>query len=113
MAEVILTDEAADWYDGLDLSDQDAATKAIERLVLNGVTLGFPHSSDVKGSKYALRELRVGGRPLRMFYIFDATREAIVLCGGDKSGGNQGRWYDVQIAKAEKIWEQYEKEQGR
>src|SRR5215510_3568017 len=35
--------------------------------------LPFPYSSEIKGSQYALRELRLqsGGNPLRILYAFD------------------------------------------
>lgn len=113
MVEVILTDEAAAWYADLEESARDMVGRAIERLALLGVRLRFPHSSEVKGSHYPIRELRVGGQPIRAFYIFDVTREAVVLCGGSKGGSSQDRWYAEQIAIAEKIWEQYLREQGR
>jgi hypothetical protein len=112
MAEVILTDEAVEWFDSLDEAEQDSIDKAIGRLQLLGVRLGFPHSSEIKSSQYAMRELRVGGSPLRALYIFDAARDAVVLCGGDKSG-NEKRWYAENVSRAERIWEQYLKEQSR
>jgi hypothetical protein len=76
-----------------------------------GLALGHPYSSAIKGSKYPFRELRIqsGGHPLRAFYIFDVTREVVVLCGGDKTG--QGRFYETMIAQAERIWEEYLREQ--
>ncbi len=112
MVEVILTDEATVWYNDLDLPSQEAVTKAVDRLVALGVKLAFPHSSEIKQSKYAMRELRVGGRPLRLLYIFDVTREAVVLFDGDKSG-NERRWYDENVPRAERIWETYLHERGR
>lgn len=111
MVEVILTDEARDWYLGLDAKDQDAVVGSIARLEQLGVTLGHPYSSQIKGSKYAMRELRIqsGGRPLRAFYVFDVTRDAVVLCAGDKTGDD--RFYEEMVPKAERIWEQYLREQ--
>jgi hypothetical protein len=60
-----------------------------------------------------LRELRVqsGGRPLRVFYIFDAIRQAVLLVGGDKTG--DARFYLVMVPFAEAIWEQYQAERER
>jgi hypothetical protein len=78
-----------------------------------GVTLDYPHSSALEDSKYPFRELRIqsGGYPLRAVYIFDITREAVIVCGGDKTGDK--RFYQTIIAQAERIWEQYLREQGR
>ena len=45
---------------------------------VQGIQLGSPYTSQVKGSRYALRELRVqsGGKPLRVFYAFDPLRDS-------------------------------------
>jgi hypothetical protein len=113
MVGVVFTDEARDWYLGLDEKDQEAVFRKVGLLEQYGVTLGYPHSSEIKGGKIPLRELRIqsGGRPLRAFYLFDATRDAIVLCGGDKTGDD--RFYDVMVTRAENIWKQYLEEHER
>jgi hypothetical protein len=107
MVEVIATDEFRDWYWGLDDGDMHAVYRAVGLLEADGVTLGHPYSSEIKGSRYALRELRVQshGRPLRVFYIFDPDRQAVLLIGGDKTG--DGRFYERMIPLAERIWEDY------
>jgi len=113
MIEVIATDEFEAWYLGLDDADQEVVYERVEQLRRLGVALKRPLSGDIKGTKLAMRELimQSGGKPLRGFYIFDVTREAVLLCGGDKSGNP--RFYKEMIAKAEKIWKQYLKEHGR
>ena len=70
-------------------------------------TLREPYSSAIRGSKHALRELRIQskGRPIRIFYAFDPTRQAVLLIAGDKTG--DARFYDVYVPKAEKLWEEY------
>ena len=77
-----------------------------------GVALPFPFSSALAGSRYPLRELRIqsGGRPLRVLYIFDPRRDALLLIGGDKTGDD--RFYERLIPQAERLWEIYQKEQG-
>lgn len=79
----------------------------MRRLEVGGVVLGHPYSSDVRGSKYALRDLRIQhqGRPFRVFYAFDPKRKAVLLIGGDKTG--RDRFYEEMIPVAERIWEQY------
>lgn len=78
------------------------------------MALGYPYSSEIKGSKYAFRELRVRSRgsSLRVIYVFDPRRDAILLIGGDKTG--RKRFYERIIPKAEIIWEEYlEEEYGK
>lgn len=86
---------------------QDDVDAYVGVLQEKGVTLGSPHSSAIKGSKIALRELRVqsGGKPLRVFYAFDPKRQAVLLIGGDKTG--RKRFYADMIVKAELIWKDY------
>jgi hypothetical protein len=54
-----------------------------------------------------MRELRVQsqGRPLRVFYIFDVRRQAVLLIGGDKTGDK--RFYETMVPKAERVWVEY------
>ena len=112
MVEVIATDEFAEWYADLNEGDAEAVTRGAERLEQVGAQLGFPHSSAINGTRYPIRELRCqsGGRPLRVFYAFDPLRQAVLLLGGDKTGS--GRFYEVMLPLAERIWEQYLEEQA-
>ena len=110
--EVIATDEFRDWYRTLDDGDGRAVARAVDRLEMMGVSLPFPYSSAIAGSRYALRELRIqsGGRPLRVFYAFDVRRDAVLLLGGDKTGDD--RFYERMIPTAERLWNTYCQEQG-
>jgi hypothetical protein len=107
VAEVLATDEFRDWYWGLTEADTKAVYRVVSLLEVEGVALGFPLSSAIAGSRYALRELRIqaGGRPLRAFYIFDPARQAVLLIGGDKTGDD--RFYERMVPLAERIWEDY------
>jgi hypothetical protein len=104
MSEVIGTDEFVEWFNSLAEHHQDDTAVVIDLLEVQGVVLGFPYSSDIKGSSIALRELRIqsSGHPLRVFYIFDPTRNAVLLIGGDKTGDK--RFYERMIPRAERIW---------
>jgi hypothetical protein len=84
----------------------------VDQLEIQGVSLPFPYSSAIVGSQYPLRELRIqsGGRPLRVLYIFDPQRNAVLLIGGDKTGDD--RFYERMVPTAERIWEVYRNEQG-
>ncbi|GJE02992.1 hypothetical protein GMJLKIPL_4943 [Methylobacterium isbiliense] len=55
-----------------------------------------------------MRELRVqsGGAPIRIFYAFDPRRTAILLIGGDKTGGD--RFYDEMIPTADRLYDAYQ-----
>ena len=71
----------------------------------HGVALAGSYSKPVKGSKiHSLRELRkvLNGRKIRILYAFDPLRRAIILTGGDKT--NDKRWYEKNIAIAEREW---------
>jgi hypothetical protein len=107
VVEVVVTEEFEAWYLSLDESDTKAVTYYVGILEGRGVTLGDPYSSQIKGSRHAIRELRVqsGGRPLRVFYAFDPKRQAVLLLGGDKTG--DARFYETYVPRAEKIFEKY------
>ena len=109
MAEVIATDEFAVWFEELDEADTKAVVRVVDLLEARGVSLGFPYSSDIKSSRYALRELRVqsGGSPLRILYAFDPKRQAVLLLGADKTGMSDERFYTIHIPKAESLWQEY------
>lgn len=112
MGEVVATDEFRDWYRGLGDADARSVARGVDRLEMLGVALPFPFCSALAGSRYPLRELRIqsAGRPLRVLYIFDPRRDAVLLLGGDKTG--DGRFYQRAIPRAEQVWETYQKEQG-
>lgn len=112
MVEVITTDEFVAWYDDLDEDDTKAVVRVVDLLAARGVSLPFPYSSDIKGSNYALRELRVqsGGRPLRILYAFDPLRQAVLLLGADKTGMSNKEFYATYVPQAEDLWEVYLRE---
>jgi hypothetical protein len=43
-------------------------------------------------------------------YVFDQKRQAVLLLGGNKQ--TQDRFYEKEIPRAERIWEQYLKSSG-
>jgi len=112
MVEVVATDEFTEWYRDLDVEEQSAVEYLVGLLEQRGVQLGHPHSSGVKGTRYALRELRSRSTtsPLRIFYAFDPARDAVLIIGGNKKGDD--RFYERMLPLAERIWEQYLHEQA-
>ncbi len=107
-----MTDEFKTWYEDLSEGHQESVFHVVGLLEGRGTTLGFPYSSDLRGTKHALRELRVKaqGAQIRIAYAFDPARNAVLLLGGDKTGDD--RFYEWLIPVAEKIWLQYLDEQG-
>ena len=107
MVEVIVLKNFADWYEALSDDDAEEVGVAIDLLEQHGVSLGAPRSSDIKGTRYPLRELRIQshGRPLRVMYAFDPKRQAVLILGGDKTGDD--RFYQRLIPQAERLWDGY------
>jgi len=102
------TDEFGMWWNSLSEDEQVSLAASVQLLEERGPTLGFPHSSGINGSKHShMRELRTqhDGRPLRTLYAFDPRRSAILLIGGDKTGGN--RWYDTHIPIADQLYDEH------
>lgn len=91
------------WYESLPEADRENVLAAILVLQHFGPRLGRPHADTVNGSRFPnMKELRIQskGKPLRAFFAFDPDRSAILLCGGDKSGGDK-RFYQRLIALAD------------
>jgi hypothetical protein len=107
--EVVATDEFVAWYNRLDEATSDDVDVTVGVLESQGVALGAPRSSDIKGASFALRELRLQSmaRPFRIFYAFDPRRQAVLLIGGDKTGVSDKRFYAQMIPLAERIWREY------
>ena len=111
--EVIATDEFVKWYVGLPEKEHDAIYAVVSLLEKLGITLPFPYSSEIKGGRHPLRELRKksGRHQLRVLYAFDPRRDAVLLIGGDKTGDD--RFYETHVPRAEQVWERYVAEQRR
>lgn len=108
ICEVEYTDEFEEWWGELDAEQQGTVDAYVKMLEEFGIALGYPYSSDIKGSKHRhMRELRPQhrGRPLRILYAFDPRRMAVLLIGGDKTGNN--RWYEQNIPIADRIYEKH------
>ena len=104
------TDEFESWWLEQTEIVQEKCAVVVDLLSRNGPTLGFPYSSSIMGSAYALRELRIqcAGHPYRILYAFDQRRNALLILGGDKTGND--RWSEENVPRAERIYEQYLKE---
>lgn len=78
-----------------------------------GPALGRPLVDRLEASRiHNLKELRPGSAghtEIRILFVFDPWRSAILLIGGDKSGNWTG-WYRYAIPHAEELYDQYLKE---
>ncbi|MDP9565983.1 UNVERIFIED_ORG: hypothetical protein J2806_001635 [Kosakonia oryzae] len=104
MWNVITTERFDAWFNKQTEPLQDEVLAILKILSEYGPHLGRPYVDTVKGSTFLnLKELRIqfAGHPVRAFFAFDPTRQAIVLCAGDKTGKNQKRFYQDMIKLAE------------
>ncbi|MFJ9606665.1 type II toxin-antitoxin system RelE/ParE family toxin [Kitasatospora sp. NPDC101176] len=120
MWEITLVGPVNDWFLDICVNDPNTANQiadAVNVLARRGPLLGRPLVDRIHGSRlHNLKELRTGsaGRSeIRMLFVFDAEREAIILVAGDKDG-EWSRWYETNIPLAEARYEQYidEKDKG-
>ena len=105
---IVLLSEVRAWYDALTESDPDTAdsvASAIDLLEERGPQLGRPLVDTLEGTTLPnLKELRPGstGRSeLRILFVFDPERQAVLLTAGNKSGQWKA-WYEEHIPLAER-----------
>ncbi|WP_406311992.1 type II toxin-antitoxin system RelE/ParE family toxin [Streptosporangium sp. NBC_01639] len=111
--EIFFTDEVGEFLDTLHEIDQKShklVNQAILILERNGPAEGRPLVDTITGSKISnMKELRpgsVGRSEIRILFVFDPWRAAILLIAGDKAG-NWERWYREAIPRAERLYEIY------
>jgi hypothetical protein len=116
--DIYLTNEVAAWLEQLQASDPKTAglaDDAIYALSCSGPALGRPLVDTITGSKIKnLKELRPGSSgssEIRILFVFDPWRSAILLVAGNKAG-RWRRWYAEAIPRAEQLYEIYLKERG-
>ena len=95
------------WFSKLDINSRAQVQAAIELLESEGPQLGRPLVDSVNGSAHKnMKELRPGssGRSeLRILFVFDPDRKAIMLVAGDKTGLWNKR-YRTNIRKADQLY---------
>lgn len=104
MWNVVLIDEVEEWFLALakgDAAEATAVTAAIDLLAEQGPALSRPLADSIKGSRiHNMKELRPSGTSIRILFVFDPERQAVLLVAGDKAGNWQG-WYKENIPVAE------------
>ena len=113
MWDVEYTDQFEAWWDALAQADQAAIEAAVKVLQREGPALGRPLVDTIKTSRHPnLKELRPPRGNLRVLFIFDPRRTAILLLGGDKT--NQwDAWYRSAIPLADQLYDDYLEELRR
>ena len=105
-----------DWLLHLPDADYDLVLAAFEVLQSEGPKLGRPLVDTIKHSRIKnLKELRPGstGRSeIRILFVFDPTRKALMLIAGDKTG-KWDAWYKKNIPLAEQRYEDYMKQKNK
>ena len=112
--EVSFTTEFGEWWNSLTIAQQEDVTARVELLEEHGPTLGRPVVDRVQGSAFHnMKELRCSSDgALRVLFVFDPRREAILLLGGDKSG-SWNDWYEWAILRADELYTEYLRELRR
>lgn len=101
----IVLDPIKDWLDTLDKDSAAQIQAALELLRDQGPNLKRPIVGKIEGSSIirSLKELRPGssGRSeIRILFVFDPKRQAIMLVGGYKQR-KWNKWYPKAIRQAE------------
>ena len=99
-------------FDALPKEVQDAIFARALLLEREGPMLGRPHADTLTGSKHAnMKELRCNAADgvWRIAFAFDPDRQAILLVGGDKSGGSEKRFYKSLIARADDRFDRHDR----
>ncbi|WP_424211243.1 type II toxin-antitoxin system RelE/ParE family toxin [Streptomyces sp. BI20] len=88
----------------------DLVEAAVDVLAEVGPVLGRPLVDRIQGSRiHNLKELRPassGGSEIRVLFVFDPSREVILLVAGDKAG-RWNQWYREAIPVAETRYDEY------
>ena len=103
--EVVYTDQFGTWWQTLTDEQQDQIIAAVAVLEEKGPALGRPLVDRIASSRLSnLKELRVRkGGALRILFVFDPLRQAMLLLGGDKTGRWE-EWYRTAIPEAERLY---------
>lgn len=107
--KIIQTAQVRDWYRGLSPGEQSDVRVAVRTLSHYGPALRRPLVGLIKTSRYHnMKELRPGGaaKHIRILFVFDPTRQAILLLGGNKAGKWKG-WYRTAVPRADAFYAAY------
>lgn len=107
--EVEATDQFTEWYDSLPDRHAEAVDAVVEVLEDRGPELRRPLVGLIESSRHRnMKELiiSVEESDLRVLFMFDPRRIAILLLGGDKTG-EWNRWYEREVPRADDLYDEY------
>ncbi|MEU4559187.1 type II toxin-antitoxin system RelE/ParE family toxin [Actinoplanes sp. NPDC023936] len=117
--EILLTEQVEESLEDLWVSDREThrlVNQAILVLERNGPSEGRPLVDAITASAVSnLKELRppsAGRTEIRILFVFDPWRSAVLLVAGDKSG-QWRRWYRTAIPEAKQRYAVYLKERQK
>lgn len=117
--DILMTTQVERFLDALYESDRDShrlVNQAILVLERNGPTEGRPLVDTMVASRVAnMKELRppsANRSEIRILFVFDPWRSAILLVAGDKSG-QWDRWYRTALPEAEGLYTAYLQERKK
>ncbi|RWX76094.1 hypothetical protein EPK99_20825 [Neorhizobium lilium] len=100
-------------WKSLEMGLKELVGEVLDHLEDDGPFLGRPEVDTLSGSDHAnMKEIRVKFKQQvwRFAFAFDPAQRAIILCGGDKQGGNQALFYRQLIKKADARFDTWLKE---
>lgn len=111
--EVEYTDPFGSWWSELTEEQQEALAARVKLLEAHGPALRRPYVGEIRGSAFdpQMKELICDerGTHLRVLFMFDRRRIAILLLGGDKTG-IWNKWYERSIPAADELYREHLKE---
>jgi hypothetical protein len=117
--EILMTRQVEEFLDTLYEADREShrlVNQTILVLERNGPAEGRPLVDTVTASHINnMKELRppsTGRTEIRILFVFDPWRSAVLLLAGDKSG-RWNRWYREAIPEAEQLYAMYVKEREK
>lgn len=98
------------WLQELSDDDYEQVVASLQVLEREGPALGRPLVDNIKYSTIKnLKELRPGSSgqsKIRILFVFDPRRQAVMLVAGDKSG-NWNKWYRTNVPRAGQIYKEH------
>ena len=107
--EIRVTAQVRSWQESLSEDEKLSFIAALDLLREGGPTQGRPIVERIHISRYQnMKELRPrgAGRDLRILFMFDPRRQAILLYGGSKAR-QWNDWYQSAVPEAERLYERY------
>jgi hypothetical protein len=107
--DVEYTNQFEEFWDGLTLEQQTALRARVTLVREQGPELRRPYVGEILTSRHSprMKELICNEEgALRVLFIFDPRRTAILLLGGDKSG-LWDHWYETAVPEADNLYDVY------